>query len=852
MIPVTLKIAGFLSYAEPVEVDFTEFELACISGQNGAGKSSLLDAITWALFGIARKRDDSIINSRKKTAEVAFQFEHEGNLYRIIRSRTAGKTAILEFFVKAAEGWVPLTEATMSRTEERIRKTLRLDYETFTNASFFLQGKADQFAQQIPTDRKRILGNILGLEIWEEYRARAAEKRKDLEMVLNADTARVDEIRDELDEEAARQEKLKELEEKLTAATRQRLGMETLITTLRKHAAILEEQKKQTDLWQSQLQQKEAQVRQFEDKLAGLQAEEKRFTGLMDAAPQIEAGYQQWQADLQALQSMDKLAASFHQQQSLRANPLVEIEKQKAGLEQQYRQYLEVQQQAIELDGLLPQLQAELVNLLERHNLLEKQLAARPELEARLQHIIESQANLNAENVRLVKDMHELKDRMNQLEAASGTDCPLCGQPLQPNERQSLIKSLEKQGLEMGNQHRENKTLIATAAEEQLAINRALAELESIQQQLRSLQRQVDQQGEKIRNAQETVNLWNQQGEPELQKLAATLQNNTYALEARASLAEIDDLLKQMGYDPQAHDQLRSREKAGQPAGERMRELEKARAALQPLKNQIEDNRNNLATSSRELQEIQKNLDIALQKYEVEKARLPDIDLQEREFKVLQEDENALRLQVGAARQKVDVLADLKARKAELEDRTRETRLQIGRYQKLEKACGKDGVPALLIEQALPDLENQANDILDRLSAGSMSVRFVTQAEYKSKKREDKKETLDILINDSAGTRSYELFSGGEAFRVNFAIRLALARVLAQRAGARLQTLVIDEGFGSQDSQGKQRLIEAINLVRQDFAKILVITHLEELKDAFPARIEVEKVGLTSTVRVLT
>lgn len=852
MIPVTLKIAGFLSYAEPVEVDFTEFELACISGQNGAGKSSLLDAITWALFGIARKRDDSIINTRKKTAEVAFQFEHEGNLYRIIRSRTAGKTAILEFFVKAAEGWVPLTEATMSRTEERIRKTLRLDYETFTNASFFLQGKADQFAQQVPTDRKRILGNILGLEIWEEYRARAAEKRKDLEMVLNADIARVDEIRAELDEEAARQEKLKELEEKLAAATRQRLGMETVITTLRKQAAILEEQKKQADLWQSQLQQKEVQVRQFEERLSGLQAEEKRFTQLMDAASQIEADYQQWQADLQALQSMDKLAASFHQQQSLRSNPLVEIEKQKAGLEQQYRQYLEVQQQATEVDGLLPQFQAELANLMEQHNLLEKQLAARPELEARLQQIIESQANLNAENSRLVKDMHELKDRMNQLEAASGADCPLCGQPLQLDERQHLIKSLEAQGFEMGNQHRQNKSLIAEAVDEQVAINRTLAELDSAQQQLRGLQRQVDQQGEKIRKAQETVSLWKQHGEPELLKLATMLQNNTYALDARARLAEIDDLLKQMGYDPLAHDQLRSREKAGQPAGESMRELEKARAALQPLRNQIEDNRNNLAASAKEFKDIQKNLDEALQKYATEKAGLPDINQQEREFKVLQEDENALRLQVGAARQKVDVLADLKARKAELEVRTRETRIQIGRYQRLEKACGKDGVPALLIEQALPELENQANDILDRLSAGSMSVRFITQAEYKSKKREDKKETLDILINDSAGTRSYELFSGGEAFRVNFAIRLALARVLAQRAGARLQTLVIDEGFGSQDSQGKQRLIEAINLVRQDFAKILVITHLEELKDAFPARIEVEKVGLTSTVRVLT
>lgn len=131
-----------------------------------------------------------------------------------------------------------------------------------------------------------------------------------------------------------------------------------------------------------------------------------------------------------------------------------------------------------------------------------------------------------------------------------------------------------------------------------------------------------------------------------------------------------------------------------------------------------------------------------------------------------------------------------------------------------------------------------------------MSVRFVTQAAYKDRRREDLRETLDIQISDGAGTRDYEMFSGGEAFRVNFAVRLALSEVLAQRAGARLQSLVIDEGFGSQDAQGRQRLVEAINLVRQDFAKILVITHIDELKDAFPTRIEVEKTDRGSTVRV--
>jgi exonuclease SbcC len=146
----------------------------------------------------------------------------------------------------------------------------------------------------------------------------------------------------------------------------------------------------------------------------------------------------------------------------------------------------------------------------------------------------------------------------------------------------------------------------------------------------------------------------------------------------------------------------------------------------------------------------------------------------------------------------------------------------------------------------------QANDTLSRLSSGSMSVRFETERDYKDKKRDDKMQVLDILINDAEGVqRTYDLFSGGEAFRINFAIRLALSKVLAQRAGARLQLLVIDEGFGSQDAEGRQKLIEAINLIRPDFKKILVITHLEELKDAFQARIEVQKTRRGSQVEVV-
>jgi len=92
MIPQQLRISGFLSYHDLVELDFTKFDLACISGHNGAGKSSLLDAITWSLFGEARGKSSDVLNLRQdvKAAEVALTFQHEENTYRVQRTLHQG------------------------------------------------------------------------------------------------------------------------------------------------------------------------------------------------------------------------------------------------------------------------------------------------------------------------------------------------------------------------------------------------------------------------------------------------------------------------------------------------------------------------------------------------------------------------------------------------------------------------------------------------------------------------------------------------------------------------------------------------------------------------------------------
>jgi len=161
-------------------------------------------------------------------------------------------------------------------------------------------------------------------------------------------------------------------------------------------------------------------------------------------------------------------------------------------------------------------------------------------------------------------------------------------------------------------------------------------------------------------------------------------------------------------------------------------------------------------------------------------------------------------------------------------------------HQELALAFGRKGIQALMIENLLPQLEAEANHLLGRLSHHQLHLRFVTQRV--SKGRHDKRiETLDILIADAQGTRPYETYSGGEAFRINFALRLALARILAQRSGLALQMLIIDEGFGSQDQQGCDQLIAAINALASDFACILAVTHIPHLRDAFSTRLDITK-----------
>ena len=153
MIPLQLTLKNFLSYRDAA-LDFRGLHTACICGANGAGKSSLLEAITWVIWGKSRAgTEDDVIHSGAKNVRVDFDFSCNQQTYRVIRSRPRGRSSSLEFQVETQAGkFRSLTAKGLRATQEEIISCLKLDYDTFTNSAYLRQGRADEFMLRRPSE----------------------------------------------------------------------------------------------------------------------------------------------------------------------------------------------------------------------------------------------------------------------------------------------------------------------------------------------------------------------------------------------------------------------------------------------------------------------------------------------------------------------------------------------------------------------------------------------------------------------------------------------------------------------------------------------------------------------------
>lgn len=847
MLPIRLEIKNFLAFRSPDALRFDGIHLACITGANGAGKSSLLDAITWALWGEARgKRDEEIIHQGQGDMSVQFDFEQEGTIYRVLRRRTRkGSTGSLDLFVIKEEGDLETrSEGTVKATQAKINALLRLNHETFVNSAFLQQGKADAFTTKTPGRRKQLLAEILGLDRWNQYEDTVKDRLRVVDENISMVSSVIEQINADLASEPALKKALADAEAAqqsaqiaLEAARERVKAVENAPADLK--AALI----RRADLDQ-QIQGHEKEMHALEAEIARREARIADYEKVLAQRDTITEGFAALKAAREADHSLgDKLRQLSDLDTRRRAlerrldAAKAELEGQISGARAAMRQLEQTIRggDADQLAEITAELQS-LAGLDERRQTAEIQ---RGDLE-------QEQADKRAQNKTMKAEMDELKERLDRLKAAEGVECPLCGQPLDAEHRALLIEQIQAEGTRRGDLYRANLTRTAEIDQAVVSIKGEVKALEKDEKHVNELQRKAAVLQTTARAADEARQQYDARA-AEADALTRTLEANDYAHELREQLNALDEERAALGYDRDQHDSAREQLSTFSAFEEQQKQLELAEQSLPDLHEARENAQHRLDKHQADLTTAREALAFALTDIGQKEALVKEFNARDQEMRTQEAAERAAHGRVIEARQELNVLQTQRDRKAKKEKEREELRSDRAMLDDLKLAFGKNGVPALVIDTAIPELETAANRLLSKMTDGRMALTITTQRE---KITGGTAETLDIHIADELGTRSYEMFSGGEAFRINFAIRVALSQMLARRAGAHLSTLFIDEGFGTQDDEGRTKLVDAINAVQDDFDLILVITHIEELRDSFPVHIALEKSSEGSQIRV--
>lgn len=857
MIPISLTLKNFMSYGEEATtLSFEGLHVACLSGDNGNGKSALLDAITWALWGKTRASgvqsvsDDDLIRVGTTDMEVRFTFELSGQQYRVVRKRKRGKTSASDWqLTQVGEDgkFIPIGGGSQRETGKIITQLLSMEHETFLNSAYLQQGRADEFTRQTPINRKRILSEILGLDRYDRLEAKAKERARTQKeaadelagqmRLLESEIAQLDDHRARLEEsrsQLSEAEKRVETQEKATAKLRDRKSR------LDAQANIAHEA-------EQRLLRLDAEIAQREKERCAKIVRLEELKKIRDQREAILRDYSDLQTARRRRELLDPEIKAFNDTTAERNTVLGTIDIEKSRLEGDLRlqesELRGLEQQARELTDLEARLR-ELDTALRGEAEAEKTLTA---VTAQRDTLQQTFSELSARNKALEQEIKDIEDVLAILQSPRAA-CPVCESDLSGKKQETVI-ARQRQKEETLRREKE------TVKQEGVATKKALTTVQETAQQaegrvrefaaMRSRQQEWSARRETLQAATQQLPALQKQ----VQTLRKQLETGEFAQAKRLILQRLEKELLRLGLAKQEYEVVLQRIRALEPTEQRHQQLQSA-----------EENWEREAEEARRLEQTvaEKRKEYATEqvRLEAQRAELGEYETITRQATIAEND--LARLREEAQRHRTDVgrytdyiahgersAEELKRKKKEF-DRTDEERKM---YQALASAFGKKGVQALIIENVLPELEEETNELLARMTDNAMQVRFQTTRAARTGSSEI--ETLDIQVMDDAGPRAYELFSGGEGFRINFAIRIALSRLLARRSGARLQTLILDEGFGSQDGKGREKLLEVIEAIKEDFDKILVITHFEEMKDAFAQRIEIVKGADGSRIHLL-
>jgi exonuclease SbcC len=809
--PVRLEIEGFTSFREKQTIDFSDLDLFAITGPTGAGKSSVIDALVFALYGqVPRVGDDykQLISHGAERLNVLLEFDAGKERYRIARTaRPAGASKQRLERIEDGEAQ-PLADRAKD-IRARIETLLGLDYDGFTRAVVLPQGQFDEFLKGEPKERRKILVSLLNLGIYDAIQKLANQKRSDarkesgfIAEQLERDFADATEAtlasrRRELTDAEGEAERLAESLAALGAG----LTLAQTLRAARREIAALErdaaaEEAKRADAEAKLARGDETrralddEVKALDERIETLGVDPERRTVLVDARPRAE-------------------------QLAERRDQVAKIDRARS-------------------DG-----EASLQTLRDRHG----------EAETAVPKAEESRRDAEA----AVKAARGELERTHRAHAAValrrdlevGEPCPVCEQavPKIPKGRAPAIAAAEKV---LVSAERAEARAAAELEKARLALQRAEAAAAALEGDLARLGGQRE----------------------ELVASAGVLERalKDAGFEDR-DLADVDRLIEDLAVELKALDAARA--KKAELEGQR-RVVDQKRAALRAdlagAAARRDEATSRLAGFVTRRGEASRVVDTTVPSLSDlaskegwtglgdDPAR-DEVDTLENRRTAAQRASQDVAGRVGALRGEVERTGKKIARATELREKKQALDADAALLKTLSDHLRANELVAWIQEEALRRLAQDGSDHLARLSQGRYGLRLGSGEGAVAGARAEQ----DFFVIDhwnAEGVRSVKTLSGGETFLASLALALALAESLARlsaggRAVQALESLFLDEGFGSLDGETLDTVVAALDALHGGQRLVGVVTHVRDLAERMPARLEVRRQGSTATATVV-
>jgi exonuclease SbcC len=773
MRPERLIMRGFGVFRQVTEVNFTGVELFALTGPTGSGKTTVLDGICFALYGLVprhgRRDVAPVVTQGLTEAVVSLEFlvgEQRYTVARHVRKDAKRKTATTDEATLERSGEVVATGA--DAVTDAVKNLLGLDFDQFTTCVLLPQGEFQRFLHDKPADRQNLLSALLDLGIYERIGQAAGRRQSEAEGRL----AQIDHTLATLDAVSPEEEE----------ESRQRV---TLLTALLAEVEKIQPDMEKLDIALRKAETEAGEAAAWLDLLAMLAPP---FD--LDSLSSDRIGLTEETSEAEARVAAAKVALATGEE-NLTALPS----------KQQLTQWTEAW-----------------TNI---HSQVRDQALGAEEL-VQVKGALEA-AGSHLETARLAHQQAGDEHRAAHLRATlvKGHSCPVCEQrvatlppALSAPEMESALKNLEK--AEVSHQ---------TSAR---AVQAAEMKMSRLEERIQGLHRLVE----------------GSPSEADLPSLLARVDTATIAREDARN--HVDQLQKGLEKVYKRREALVDRERQARLSLQTARDRV---AALQPPALELEDPAHDWKTLTVWAEVTTVEL---AEKRAAASSRQSELatDIRTRSEATRTLFETA-QIQLGQRPPRdvaVDAVTAASARLHQIEkSRAEATRLQDER----KTATATKEVAAMLVKL----LRNDAfrNWLLDEVfaalvSGANRSLADLTKGQYSL---DMSGRDFEVIDNFNAGNRrSVKTLSGGETFLVSLALALSLADQVAESSmgTAQLDSIFLDEGFGTLDADTLEVVANVINELGASGKMVGIVTHVAELAEQMPKRYEVRKGASTAVI----